>query len=266
MILPTIRKACFYGIAYRQYSACVSRCSVLRLLENSKSAPVSFIRSSGQYEKFKPKNRVLAKQFCSRSSFNCWNCGHTSSSYHIFCANCNKIQDFDDTFNYFDVLGIPHDFEVDISNLTKKFRSLQAILHPDKFSQKSEKEQELSALQSGRVNTAYRTLLQPVPRAEYMLGLRGAALEEGQVVMDQEFLMEIMELNEELDEAEDKEAVARLGQRNKATRDALIQAFSAALRSADIAAARSSMARLKYHDNLHAKVVAYERRHGIVAD
>jgi len=218
------------------------------------------------HKQIKPKICNYVKLFCSLNSFKCWSCGYTSSSYEIMCTNCHKIQDVNGSLNHFDIFDIPNDFEIDINLLTKKFRKLQAVLHPDKFSRKSSREQELSLAHSSLVNKAYETLLQPVLRAEYLLAVRGAALTEHEVVMDQQFLMEIMEINEELEEAEGREAVARLGRRNKATRDALLQSFSHSLKNGDLTSARQTMAKIKYYENIHAKVVAYERTHGIVAD
>ena len=97
----------------------------------------------------------------------------------------------------------PVQFEVDSKNLSKTFRQLQSVLHPDKFSQKSPEELENSENWSALVNQAYSTLLNPMSRALYLLELNNDPLLEGeQPILDPEFLTEIMELNEELDEIE----------------------------------------------------------------
>jgi len=38
--------------------------------------------------------------------------------------------------SYFDIMGIEETFDIDLSELTAKYRNLQRILHPDKYSQK----------------------------------------------------------------------------------------------------------------------------------
>ena len=49
----------------------------------------------------------------------------------------------------------------------------QKLLHPDKFSTKSEAERQYSADQASAVNDAYGTLRDPLKRAKYILDARG---------------------------------------------------------------------------------------------
>lgn len=48
------------------------------------------------------------------------------------------------------------------------------------------------------MNKAYDALLKPVPRALYLLSLHGESLEEGDITLEPEFLLGIMEVNEEI--------------------------------------------------------------------
>lgn len=61
-----------------------------------------------------------------------------------------------------------------------------------------QQEQEYADQQSTAVNKAYDALLKPVPRALYLLKLNGLSLEEKDIQLDGEFLMDIMEINEEI--------------------------------------------------------------------
>lgn len=54
------------------------------------------------------------------------------------------------------------------------------------------------------MNRAYKTLLLPLTRAEYLLQMNGVAIPEDNSVLDAEFLMEMMEKNEEIEEADDE--------------------------------------------------------------
>ena len=67
----------------------------------------------------------------------CWRCGAKNKNPN-FCEKCGVIQPARKDANYFDVLGFPVDFNINVKVLTKRFHELQAILHPDKFAQKSE--------------------------------------------------------------------------------------------------------------------------------
>ena len=109
----------------------------------------------------------------------------------------------DPTKNYFEILDHEVNFVVDAKQLSKKHRHLQTQFHPDKFSNKSKEEQDHSENMSALINEAYSTLTNPMKRALYLLELNGDPLLEGdQPVLDEEFLVEILELNEEIDDAD----------------------------------------------------------------
>ena len=96
------------------------------------------------------------------------------------------------------MLGVEKTFSLNQAELTKKFRQLQTVVHPDKFSNKSETEQNLSAEWSSLINKAYTTLSTPIRRGEYLLKLKDVEIPEGNTAVDKEFLMEMMERNEEV--------------------------------------------------------------------
>ncbi|ROT76973.1 putative iron-sulfur cluster co-chaperone protein HscB, mitochondrial-like [Penaeus vannamei] len=153
---------------------------------------------------------------------------------------------------------------METKQLSKTFRLLQAQFHPDRFTLKSEREQQYAADHSSQINKAYRCLLHPVERALYLLELAGQPLHEGQIDMDPEFLMEIMEVNEELAEADDKETVQEIGQKNQRILDNLLQEADTAFSNEDINTARQVVAKIKYYNNIYEKVRDYERSHGII--
>lgn len=86
---------------------------------------------------------------------------------------------------------------IDVNDLTKKFRDFQSKIHPDKFSGKSREEQTLSSEWSSLINKAYKTLQSPLERGEYLLRLSGIKLPDENTISDPEFLAEMMEKNEE---------------------------------------------------------------------
>lgn len=69
-------------------------------------------------------------------------------------------------------------------------------------SRRSDEEKAHSDDWSALVNRAYKTLLVPMTRAEYFLHLNGITIPEDNSALDAEFLMEMMEKNEEIEEAE----------------------------------------------------------------
>ncbi|MGQ7109039.1 Fe-S protein assembly co-chaperone HscB, partial [Escherichia sp. TWPC-MK] len=77
--------------------------------------------------------------------------------------------------------------------------------------QASQAEQLAAVQQSATINQAWQTLRHPLMRAEYLLSLHGFDLaSEQHTVRDTAFLMEQLELREELDEIEQAKDEARL--------------------------------------------------------
>ncbi|MDD9176934.1 co-chaperone HscB [Aliivibrio finisterrensis] len=102
--------------------------------------------------------------------------------------------------NYFELFGLPNQFQLDGSLLSLQFRELQKRFHPDNFATASERDRLLSIQKAAQINDAYQTLKNPVTRAEYMLSERGHDIRGEQTTMqDPVFLMQQMELREELE-------------------------------------------------------------------
>lgn len=102
--------------------------------------------------------------------------------------------------NYFELFGLPSQFHLDGSLLSSQFRELQKRFHPDKFATASERDRLMSVQKAAEINDAYQILKHPLSRAEYMLAEQGMEIRgEQQTMQDPMFLMEQMELREELE-------------------------------------------------------------------
>ena len=102
--------------------------------------------------------------------------------------------------NYFQLFGLPVAFQLDTEALALRYRDLQRMAHPDRYVGASERERLLSVQQASLINEAFRTLKDPLARARYLLELDGVHLSDTDTAMPPAFLMEQMELREELDE------------------------------------------------------------------
>ncbi len=103
--------------------------------------------------------------------------------------------------NHFELFGLPVTFDIDTDELAVRYRELQRRVHPDKFANASDQERRLSMQLATMVNEAFQTLKDPVRRGRYLLSLRGIDLgDETDTTMDPAFLLEQMELREELEE------------------------------------------------------------------
>jgi len=107
--------------------------------------------------------------------------------------------------NYFELFDLPVAFAVDAKRLAERYRTLQAANHPDGTVASAEVEQPASIKASTRFNEAYRTLKDPLARAQYLLSLHaGGADRAGDNRKDGSLLMEQMELRELLAEAQNR--------------------------------------------------------------
>ena len=119
--------------------------------------------------------------------------------------------------NFFDLFGIEKSYTLDRLLLRDRFRDLQKKFHPDNFASASEHERRLSAQYAAQINEAFTTLNDPMRRGRYMLELRGISTdEEHDTRMDPEFLMQQIELREEMEDASSSfESLNRLADKVK---------------------------------------------------
>jgi len=104
--------------------------------------------------------------------------------------------------NFFDLFGIEKKYALDRRQLRDRFRAMQKEFHPDNFANATDHDRRISAQYASLINEAYTTLSDPVSRGQYMLSLAGVSTDEEQDTrMDPEFLMQQIELREELDDA-----------------------------------------------------------------
>ncbi|EKA7381844.1 TPA: co-chaperone HscB [Vibrio parahaemolyticus] len=106
--------------------------------------------------------------------------------------------------NHFELFGLPSQFQLDGSLLSSQFRELQKRFHPDNFATASERDRLMSVQKAAQINDAYQVLKHPISRAEYILAEQGMEIRgEQQTMQDPMFLMEQMELREELEDIAD---------------------------------------------------------------
>jgi molecular chaperone HscB len=104
--------------------------------------------------------------------------------------------------NYFEFFKIPVSFNLNEAELKKAFYSNSKKFHPDFFTLES-KEKQMEVLELSTLNNnAFKTLSNFDKRMKYILELKEVLGEEGKNKIPQEFLMEMMEINENLMELE----------------------------------------------------------------
>jgi len=128
----------------------------------------------------------------------CWHC-QSAITGEYFCERCVKVQPVSKETDYFTCLGLARRLTVDVNKLEAKFYELSRAFHPDFYQNKSETEQAISLGNAATLNSAYRTLRDPVQRAEYLLDLEAGAVKDIRTTPPADLFDQILELQETLD-------------------------------------------------------------------
>lgn len=191
-------------------------------------------------------------------------CGHCQEVLvsPLACAACEHIFPLKKKLSPFEIFGMPPAAHIDDAKLRKRLLELQRLMHPDFHGQAGEAEQQLAEHNTAELNAAYDVIHDEAKRASFLIGRLGGPTESEERQMPQEFLMEVMEWNEALDElraAEDRGAAARQAEELHGTLkiervrqiDELLDALDAALQpgaTPDLVALRRQSNAIRYID------------------
>ena len=107
--------------------------------------------------------------------------------------------------NYFSLLGLALSFDIDKTLLNHNYHEIQKSIHPDNFATATDLERRLSVQKAAQINDALETLKNPLRRSIYLLSLYDVVLSDNDTSIDPAFLMEQMELRENLSEVDSKD-------------------------------------------------------------
>src|SRR5436190_12692152 len=139
----------------------------------------------------------------------CWSCQKNAGA-GAFCTACGALQAPDDQADLFAVLGVPARFSVDLAAAEAAYKDLSRQVHPDRYATADPRARRASLARTVQLNLAWRTIKDPVRRAEYLLTRAGIDIGGRQPTPGSEekrtvevaappaFLLEILELNDEL--------------------------------------------------------------------
>lgn len=156
-------------------------------------------------------------------------------------------------------------FPIDTRTLRREFLQLQAKAHPDLHPPHLKSRAEAM---SSRINEAYKTLSNPLLRAQYLLELRGVdvANDETAKVEDPELLMEVLDARELIEEAREESDLEPL----KAENDERIRESEAVLERCfaedDVDGAKSESVRLRYWVNIADSLHHWEKGKPVVLE
>ena len=165
--------------------------------------------------------------------------------------------------NYFELFGLNPGFDLNLDQLHAEQMRLQSIYHPDRYISASDRDKRTSVQLASWVNQAYETLRDPVKRSRYLLEIGGAELpDDSQTTSDTAFLMEQLELREEIEacrEAENailqSEAIeSRLSKRA----NELAAEFVTAYQSGDLDLAQVNSQKMQFIQRIHEQLTEFQ--------
>jgi molecular chaperone HscB len=139
----------------------------------------------------------------------CWSCQKEAGA-GAFCVACGALQPPDDDTDLFAVLGLPARYTFDLPAAENAYKELSRQVHPDRFATADPRARRAALGRTVQLNQAWRTIKDPVQRAEYLLLRAGIDVGEKKsstgddgksthkVAAPPAFLLEILELNDEL--------------------------------------------------------------------
>jgi molecular chaperone HscB len=188
--------------------------------------------------------------------------------------------------DHFQVLGVPKAYAVELVELERRYKDLARRLHPDRFARADMRARRASMARTVQLNDAWKTLRDPVRRAEYLLalagievggeegtmkrskpgpqaGAAGAPVEKEKLPVSQELLTEVMDLREALLDARAEGDLAReraLTDDVRARRGRAMDAVAASFEAdpQDIDRATAELVAVRYFDRFLSEVAAGE--------
>lgn len=105
--------------------------------------------------------------------------------------------------NDFELFDIPIQLKPDAASLSKKFYALSRQYHPD-YTANADPNTQADALEkSSQLNKAWKTFQNPDATIKYVLQLKGLLEEEEKYELPPDFLLEVLEINEQLMDAKE---------------------------------------------------------------
>ncbi|KAJ7181663.1 Co-chaperone Hsc20 [Mycena crocata] len=205
--------------------------------------------------RFKSLLRVPRSPFALRFLTTCPSCSQPLPTALPACNSCGSISPISPSLSFYDIFDLPsrpNPFLVDQALLKRRFREAQAACHPDSWASKGQHKQDIAQSLSSRLNEAYNSLLHPLRRAEYILEQNGLPIAEADQLDDMEFIAEIMEARESIDDAETPDELSRIVADNAAKIEATVEELERTVGWQEWVAVKEAAFRLRYLEGIGA--------------
>jgi molecular chaperone HscB len=117
------------------------------------------------------------------------------------CSSCGTLFRLEEDPDPFGALGFPMGFRVDSEELRRRMLRLSRMAHPDFFANAGPERLARAERASAILNASHAVLADEASRADWLIGSLGGPDENNERAMPKEFLLEVLEWNEMLEEA-----------------------------------------------------------------
>ena len=179
----------------------------------------------------------------------------------LCCEACGVLLSPATAPSPFEALGLEIAYAIDGKALKKRLLRLSRLTHPDFFATASVEELALAEENNALLNNSYEVLFDDFRRADWIVKALGGPSESDERQMPQEFLMEVLEWNEALEEGRgaaidstERKALDELQNTLSAERADTLAAVAATLTptpskgAASLSAARKQLNAIRYLD------------------
>jgi molecular chaperone HscB len=159
-----------------------------------------------------------------QKSLPCWNCGEPCGEPQAAadaCGECGAIVAPPKRDDHFAALGLPRRYALDPAQVRRAYLELSRRFHPDRYGQKTPRERRLAVEKTAALNDAYKTLTDPIARAEYLLSQEAGLKDLEKLRADPATLEAVLERRErilELKAEGDRDALTEERRRAEAER------------------------------------------------
>lgn len=159
----------------------------------------------------------------------CW----AALSTPLFCETCLELLEPGDARSPFETLGVQRGYELNAMALRKRLLALSRRMHPDFFAGADAATRARAQRNTAELNAAFEILSDEFRRADWLVRSLGGPGEDEERQLPVEFLSEVLEWNEAVEEARSAgpdapahPALAELDRKLRAEREAAMREIS----------------------------------------
>ncbi|KAH8835767.1 hypothetical protein DL96DRAFT_1454424 [Flagelloscypha sp. PMI_526] len=181
----------------------------------------------------------------------CPSCGQNLPTPLPACNSCWSIHRVPSDLPHHQLFDLhePNGFNIDTMDLKNRFRRAQMACHPDSWQSKGPEKHKIAESLSSQVNEAYKTLMNPLSRVEYILGQNGHPVLEQDTADGLEFMSEVMAARETIEE-EGKDEIQLVLVETQGTIALVLESISLGVAAQEWETVKKAAVRLKYLEGI----------------